>query len=73
MSPDLAHTSPTPQTITLIKDDNNASARFQVVPQNPDGASPIQTFSTQGEVISWLLRNGYKWVKDSQPQVWTKP
>jgi len=62
------------QTVTVVKQENSPTARFQVVPYAANGANvpPIFTCRTQGEVVSWLSCHGYKWVNNTHPQQWTK-
>ncbi len=62
------------QTVTVVKDDSNLESRYQVVDYGSGDTSPLLVYScrTQGQVTSWLVCNGYKWVKDSIPQQWIK-
>jgi hypothetical protein len=64
------------KTVTVIlRDDVDISSRFQVVAYDSTGETaprPIYTCRTQGDVVSWLVCNGYKWLQDSRPQLWVK-
>ncbi|MCL6433793.1 MAG: hypothetical protein K6T90_06165 [Leptolyngbyaceae cyanobacterium HOT.MB2.61] len=66
--------SAAPQTVTVLKREDIPAERFQIVYVGGDSSAstPICTFPTQGEAISWLLCNGYTWIKDSNPQQWVK-
>ncbi len=67
--PSLSATS-----VVVIKRDDIPAQRFQILPYGTDEAvpSPVRTFATQGEATSWLLCNGYQWIKDSSPHRWVK-
>ncbi|HIK57187.1 MAG TPA: hypothetical protein IGS37_18740 [Synechococcales cyanobacterium M55_K2018_004] len=62
------------QVITVITDPENPVARFQAVPSSlgESNATPLFSTANQGEMTSWLLRNGYQWVTDTYPQQWVK-
>jgi hypothetical protein len=70
-----AQTSSNSQTVTVVlNSEGPPGARFQVVACGaPDTVPrPIHISATQGDVTSWLICNGYKWVENSDPQQWTK-
>lgn len=60
--------------VTILRDEDNPAARFQAVTLGSGTTAPrsVYTCATQGAMTSWLVCNGYKWVKDSQPQQWIK-
>lgn len=62
------------QILIVVQQPENPQARFQLVESNSGNTTPriVNTFATQGEITSWLLGNGYRWVTDSQPQQWVK-
>jgi hypothetical protein len=57
-------------SVTLILDQQNPNTPWQIVDENQ---RILQTFKIQGDAVSWLLGNGYKWITASQPQQWIKP
>ncbi|WP_421657449.1 hypothetical protein [Leptothermofonsia sp. ETS-13] len=68
------HSSVSTQIVTVLKREDIPAERFQIVSigDNNSASTPLRTFPTQGEATSWLLCNGYAWVKDSNPQQWIK-
>ncbi len=63
------------QTVAVIRNEANPASRFQVIAHGLEGSAkqPIFTCATQGDITAWLVRNGYRWVKDSHnPQFWAK-
>ncbi|MGL5065916.1 MAG: hypothetical protein ACRC62_38600 [Microcoleus sp.] len=63
------------QTVTVVvNSDSPPASRFQVVTCGTPDAAPrsLYTCANQGDVTSWLICNGYKWVENSDPQQWTK-
>jgi hypothetical protein len=60
---------PPPQVVTLLRDETDKSQPWQIVANN----QLIQAFSIQGDAVSWLLGQGYRWVEETQaPQQWIK-
>ena len=62
------------QTVTVVQDDSNPESRYQVVDYRAGESSPqiVYHCRTQGQLTSWLVCNGYQWIKDSNPQQWRK-
>jgi hypothetical protein len=61
---------PTGSIVTLVKNPDHPSQPWQIVDANN---SRLQAFSVQGDAVSWLLGQGYRWVPDTQtPQQWRK-
>jgi hypothetical protein len=64
-------TEPLPPTVTLLLQAKiNESQPWQIVGANK---KLIQAFTVQGDAVSWLLGQGYRWVEETQaPQQWRK-
>lgn len=63
------------QQVTVVINSDNPGARFQIVAYENSDSAPriIHTCSKQGDVVCWLVCNGYKWVEGSfEPQKWVK-
>jgi hypothetical protein len=69
-SEDPMPAEPQPQVVTLLRDETNKSQPWQIVGANNQ---LIQAFIVQGDAVSWLLGQGYRWVEETQaPQQWRK-
>lgn len=56
--------------VTLVKNLDHPNQPWQIV---DDQDALLQAFSVQGDAVSWLLGQGYRWVTDTQsPQQWQK-
>jgi hypothetical protein len=61
---------PPNSTLTLVRDADNTNQPWQILDANQQ---LVQAFKVQGDAVSWLLGQGYRWVTDTQnPQQWFK-
>jgi hypothetical protein len=71
----VSQLAPAEQTVTLVKNDDTPDSRFQIIACGSTDTAPrlVKAFAIQGDAVSWLLCNGYKWVPDcNSPQQWVK-